>query len=266
MTIISPQSWSRVYSVGHKKIDNEHKIIFLLCDKLIYHAEDMNTIKEVLKEIIDYTKTHFKHEEKYMVEIAYPEFLTHQKEHKKLVRFLANFIENIGHYSRFEIKEALLDFIQSYFVGHILEHDKKFFHFRRPIHDLKKIFMWQDVYRVGHEKIDYEHQKLFEIAFKALDISIQDKHNSKFKATIVDLYDYMKYHFENEEEYMQSIRYKYLTYHRKLHLNIIQEMNNFIRLVPTLPKEKVDRKLIEYMDIWLVNHIVFEDKRLIKKD
>lgn len=263
MTVITPQSWSKVYSVGHKKIDTEHKVIFLLCDKLIYHTEDMTTIKEVLQEIIAYTKTHFKHEEKYMLEIAYPEFTEHQKEHKKLVRFLANFIENIALYSKHEIKEVLLEFIQSNFVGHILEHDKRFFHFRRPIHDLKKIFVWQDLYKVGHEKIDYEHQKLFEIAIKALNISIQDKLNAQFKATIVDLYDYMKYHFENEEEYMNSINYKYFNYHRKLHSNIIQEMNNFIRLVPTLPKEKVDRKLIEYMDIWLVNHIVFEDKRLI---
>ncbi len=73
----------------------------------------------------------------------------------------------------------------------------------------------------------------------------------------------MKIHFANEEQYMASKKYKYLNYHKKQHENIISQINEFITLIPSLPREQIDRKLLEYVDIWLINHIICDDKRIV---
>ncbi|GEM_PF-3987588 len=39
-------------------------------------------------------------------------------------------------------------------------------------------------------------------------------------------------------------------------------MNLFIKEIPILVPEIVERKVIEYIDIWLVNHIVYEDQKI----
>ena len=152
-------------------------------------------------------------------------------------------------------------FITENIVTHILVDDKKVHHFRRTKDELRDIFKWKDNFKLNVSAIDSEHQKLFLIAQKALSYSGQNKINH-VKNTILELYNYMKQHFENEEKYMESIAYPLYEEHKILHEDIIKQMNDFIKLLPKMKIEEFERKLIEYMDIWLVNHIVYEDKKL----
>jgi hemerythrin len=61
---------------------------------------------------------------------------------------------------------------------------------------------------------------------------------------------------------MQSIHYPFYDLHLKQHDNIIEQMNLFIKEIPILSPEIFERKLIEYIDIWLVNHIIHEDQKI----
>ena len=51
--------------------------------------------------------------------------------------------------------------------------------------------------------------------------------------------------------------------HKKLHDDIIININEFIKTLPKISIEQFERKLIEYMDVWLINHIVAEDHKII---
>jgi hemerythrin len=66
-------------------------------------------------------------------------------------------------------------------------------------------------YYTGIDFIDEEHTKLFAIADEAYELLknqfIPDKYDYIMKL-IEELKDYTKYHFQHEEEYMNSIGYK----------------------------------------------------------
>lgn len=117
------------------------------------------------------------------------------------------------------------------------------------------------MYTLDNELIDSEHEKLFEIASQALDIKGEQK-KDKIRKILIELNEYMKTHFEDEEEYMKSIDFFDIERHKIIHENIIEQMNEFIKQLPTLSIDQFERKLIEYMDIWLINHIIVEDKKI----
>lgn len=122
--------------------------------------------------------------------------------------------------------------------------------------------MWRSDYKVFDEMIDKEHKELFDISLKALDYHGTDI-KTHVKLTITELYEYMKKHFENEEKYMQEIGYINFEEHKILHEKIINQMNEFLKSLPKLKIVDFEKKLIEYMDIWLINHILYEDRKII---
>jgi len=61
--------WEDKFSVGISIIDEEHKKLIGVLNKAIYakeHNDNTEEIKEVLREMTDYTFTHFKTEEAYI--------------------------------------------------------------------------------------------------------------------------------------------------------------------------------------------------------
>jgi len=119
---------------------------------------------------------------------------------------------------------------------------------------------WNDAYSIGHEEIDKEHEKLFILAKKVT--NCQDDKNEIMKA-IKELIKYTKFHFAHEEKYMELINYSGYLEHKLIHENIINQLNDFIKQIPTLSIEKFERLLIEYMDVWLIQHIIIEDTKII---
>lgn len=197
-----------------------------------------------------------------MRSIDYERFDEHKIEHKKLVRELGTIIKNITSESIENIAVDINKFINTKILKHILIDDKKFHHFRKDRDELKNSFKWNSTYKIYDDIIDKEHKELFEIASDALDYNNTDI-KSHIKITIGKLYKYMQTHFEHEEEFMKTINYPLLKEHIKLHKNIISQMNDFIKTLADMKITDFERKLLEYMDIWLISHILFEDRKII---
>lgn len=254
-------SWNEAYELDHEKIDQEHKKLFTLANDVYNCDEDIESIKNILKELIKYTKFHFSNEENYMKSINYVALAEHKKIHESVIVELNKIISQINTESKKDIKQKLESFITDNIVAHILIEDKKVHHYRRDKNELRDMFKWKNSFKLNIALIDKEHQKLFLIAQKALSFSGQNSSNH-VKNTIRELFDYMKVHFENEEKYMENVGYPSLEEHKKLHETIILQMNEFIKRLPKMNMDQFERKLIEYMDIWLVNHIVYEDEKI----
>ena len=75
---------------------------------------------------------------------------------------------------------------------------------------------------------------------------------------------YTQHHFKSEQEYMESIGYEDLQEHIKLHEKIMQQMRSFLQQLPQMDMQTYERRLIEDIDIWLVHHIVIEDKKIVQ--
>ncbi|QOG12966.1 bacteriohemerythrin [Arcobacter sp. FWKO B] len=254
--------WTQAYEIGHQKIDNEHKKLFELANDILHLDGNQDKIKLAIKELIKYTKFHFFNEENYMKSVEYDKIHEHQQMHKNIVDLLNELIDDLDYLPQQEISRQLNIFVNQYIVQHILIEDKKVHHFRRNRDELKDMFEWKDVYKINHNLIDTEHIHLFEIAFKALENCDSQDIKSHVRNIIIELYDYMKIHFEHEENFMKEIGYIDFDEHKMIHENIIIQINDFIKQISTLSLEEFERKLIEYIDIWLVNHIVYEDRKI----
>lgn len=121
-------NWSSKYSVGIGIIDEQHKRIILMINKII-KEKDANTGSEVISELItrmmQYAREHFKTEENLLIEHGYPYFEEHKSEHmayhKKAVAFTVATPMGIE-----DVPEKMKDFLITWWENHILVEDMKY--------------------------------------------------------------------------------------------------------------------------------------------
>ncbi|WP_419763656.1 MAG: hemerythrin domain-containing protein [Arcobacter sp.] len=254
--------WEKSFAIGHEKTDSEHKNLFDIAAKLNKYKNDSKKIVQIIKELADYTNFHFTNEEKFMKSINYEYFDEHRKLHKDIVKALNNTIREMVSLPKEEIVFKLNVLVNKNIVQHILIEDKKFHHTIRSRDELKDNFIWRSTYKLNEAQIDEEHKILFDIALKALDYN-NTNISSHLKITIKELYEYMKTHFEHEEEFMEKIKYPNLEEHKQCHQNIFKELHLFLKELPNLEVVDFEKKLIQFIDISLICHILYEDKKII---
>ena len=120
------------YYTGIESIDQEHTRLFELAqqthdllnnDILIDKAD---SITHLISELIDYTRTHFSHEEAYMESIQYPRISAHITLHRKFEENLMVFDLDAIEDDFDEQEEAvqhLLDFLVDWLINHIMKVD-----------------------------------------------------------------------------------------------------------------------------------------------
>jgi hemerythrin len=78
-------TWNESYKLDVTEIDNQHKKLFEIFDKLI-DAMSQGKAKEnaqtILAELDAYARTHFSNEEKYMQQFNYPDLNDHKEAHQ----------------------------------------------------------------------------------------------------------------------------------------------------------------------------------------
>lgn len=261
--------WRSEYNINNFKIDIEHQKLFSIAreamniSKLHNDDEIKSKLKDVILKLFKYVNLHFSNEEKYMKSISYPELDNHKLLHKTMLNMLTNLISEINTMELKSIETSLNNFIEEYFIRHIILEDKKIQLWNTNLEDLKKNFGWKDIYSVNNPNIDIEHKQLFDIAQEAFIEVEPDLKPKKIKEVLTRLYSYMKTHFKHEEEYMVQINYPNIEEHKKLHRDIISTINNFVKSLPTLNEDAFEKELARIIDIALVHHIIQEDRKMI---
>lgn len=261
--------WKSEYNIGNLKIDTEHQQLFALARKALSvnnlnNKEDgKEKLKEIINKLFTYVKIHFRNEEEYMKEINYLDIKRHKNLHQYMLGMLKELLSELGRMQIHEIENVLYDFINEYFVKHIIIEDKKIHLSQISLEDLRRDFGWRDVYSVNNATIDDEHKQLFDIAKEAFKIVDPKKRNTKLKEILTDLYDYMKTHFEHEELFMEKVNYPNIEEHKKLHKSIIESLNNFVKEIANLDVGIFEKELARLIDISLVQHIIQEDRKIM---
>jgi hemerythrin len=114
----------------------------------------------------------------------------------------------------------------------------------------------------GIELIDAEHARLFEIANEAYQL-MQDNYTPDKYDYIINilnnLKDYAKQHFEDEEAYMESIQYKRLFTQKIEHQEFISKLEEMDLDSIDANQEKTILDLLNFLNEWLVQHILEKD-------
>ena len=122
-------------------------------------------------------------------------------------------------------------------------------------------FEWEDEYCLGNDTIDGEHKKLFDIANKVFSTRTSGITFDEIRNILNELFDYMRYHFKHEEEYMKQISSGELDYQKAKHAEILSEMH--IMLKETQGINMLELKLAYIMQKWVLVHIIEDDMKII---
>ena len=120
--------WDDKYCVGVEEFDEQHKRLISLINEL-YDAMRVGKGKEVLSgifdELIEYTNTHFKAEEKRFAECNYPGEFGHVVEHEKLTMEVMKFRQDCA-IGREALSIHVMNFLKTWLTEHIMERDQKY--------------------------------------------------------------------------------------------------------------------------------------------
>ena len=119
--------WDPDFELGVAAMDQEHKCLIRMMDDLhAAHARGASApvLGAKLQALGSYTVSHFKHEERYMESVSFPQLRTHKLIHK-------NLLEQFGqHAERFKKTGALdkkfFDFLWNWLSAHIKGIDRKY--------------------------------------------------------------------------------------------------------------------------------------------
>ncbi len=120
--------WDNKYSVGISIIDNEHKKLIGIINKVIllqHNSSSPEDIKEVISEMNKYIHAHFAAEEAYMVKFDYPDYENHRKEHQAFSIQTMAFLDKVTNSNRRLVCE-ILEHLKSWLVNHVQGTDTKY--------------------------------------------------------------------------------------------------------------------------------------------
>lgn len=120
---------------------------------------------------------------------------------------------------------------------------------------------WEKDYNTGIPSIDEQHQELCYMISK-LDASIDsDKSKQTVGNILKELVVYVKFHFTDEEKVMRQISYPDFERHKKLHKNLVSQVVNI--LVDIKNGNDINALELEiFLQKWLIDHIIGEDKKI----
>lgn len=128
VSLMSLFTWNEKYSVHVENMDNQHKRLFELINRL---HEAMSTGKgnaelgEILNGLKDYTVTHFADEEKYMESFGYTGLAEQKKQHKIFVDKISEYATELNE-KKLGLSIEVLNFLKDWLVHHIQNIDTKY--------------------------------------------------------------------------------------------------------------------------------------------
>lgn len=258
---------------GLEKIDEEHRQLFGTINKISKILSDENkasedilqSAKKLMITLKKYAATHFEHEENYMKEIHDPEFLRQKKEHAEFTAKVNSVdLETMDVNKGIRILYEMMEYLSLWLYRHILSSDTMIGK-TKAVHDNPVLLTFSEEYCTGVEVIDREHRRLFEILADLNELNRKEFVSDKYDAiveVIEELKDYTVKHFQDEERYMQSIRYEGLAVQQSVHQSFIDKIDSInINDMDENQQAYLD-VLIDFLANWLINHIMKMDQKI----
>jgi hemerythrin len=120
--------WQDSYSVSVAVLDEQHKKIFKIINKLFDSMkENLNSekLKAILKEFSDYAIYHFKTEEDLFEKYEYGDRALHISSHDIYRRKIKDFEKKLNNKEDF-LSFKVIDFMEDWWLGHVMTADHQY--------------------------------------------------------------------------------------------------------------------------------------------
>ena len=121
--------WSERFSVGVAALDEDHKRLVSVIDKLFTaHSAGTaaGTVDTILDELISYTDQHFVHEEGLLREHGYPDLREHEIAHQRLVTSILRVSLDWREDESATTILKLAELLKTWLVEHIVGMDRQY--------------------------------------------------------------------------------------------------------------------------------------------
>jgi hemerythrin len=121
-------SWKESLNVGIKDIDEQHKKLVGLINKLfdaMSHGKSNEIMNAVFSDLSKYVTNHFATEEKLMRKYGYDDYDYHKQEHKFFIDKLNELKEKFSN-GNVAISLEVLNFLKDWLLKHIIGTDRKY--------------------------------------------------------------------------------------------------------------------------------------------
>ena len=256
--------------LGVEDIDNEHRELFriinetqeLLDNQILNDKYDR--ILEMIERLERYAEEHFRHEEAYMESIRHPELNLQKKQHLLFCEKIDSITNSFSSDQEQQtVLEDLLKYLVTWLYQHILSCDLMIGKLKSAEERTAPVFA--DQYLTGVSLIDKEHRELFRIIGEVYHVMTNEIAFDKYDeivSLLEELKEYTKFHFQDEEIYMESIHYPGLEAQKRAH-------DAFVSRLEEMDLEHIDENqqetledMMEFLSEWLVNHIMNSDKKI----
>ena len=119
--------WSNSYSVKVSQMDQEHQRLIDIINNLyaaMRSGRSKEAIGSILDELVDYTKTHFSHEEQLMQQANYEGLAEQKRAHEALVSQLNEILDKYR--SGTALGQEIMNFLKNWLINHIQGLDKQY--------------------------------------------------------------------------------------------------------------------------------------------
>ena len=121
-------TWSDKYSIGNTEIDNQHKKLFDIINRLFdisLGRNEVDTVEAVMEDLVSYTDYHFKFEELHMRDVGYKDINKHIVEHNFFTNEII-FAKRRQIQDKSNIDNKLIVFLCTWLIQHVTEEDRKY--------------------------------------------------------------------------------------------------------------------------------------------
>lgn len=262
--------------IGIEQLDNEHEYLFKMLNEAFellkneYFADKYGRIYELIERLNNYADTHFQHEEEYMEKLSDPELEMQKRQHFAFrSRMDAFSVANIDG-DQNQVLSDILEYMTRWLYHHILSSDMMIGKMQ-PLKEWKEKkdpCAFTEEYYTGIAKVDEDHRRLFEIIGETNNLVKNDFIPDKYDNIVQlldELTDYTKFHFANEEKYMEEIGYAGLEAQKRAHAGFVAKLEDFELQEYDENQQEILLEMMDFLFNWLSLHILKVDKLIPKQ-
>jgi hemerythrin len=122
---VAKVEWTDALSVGIDVIDDDHKGLINIINRVLEAEREGGSVKWALGELAGYASSHFAREEKMMAAANYPELAAHKKAHKAFVEWLRSLrtVYGADPGAEYYLAESMREYLQTWLTNHIMKVD-----------------------------------------------------------------------------------------------------------------------------------------------
>ncbi|NYZ16810.1 hemerythrin family protein [Azospirillum sp. RWY-5-1] len=120
---------------------------------------------------------------------------------------------------------------------------------------------WGESFDVGDPVIDHEHRMLLDL-FRSLAEPEAPTDTATLRARLDELVALACQHFDHEDALMRRLHYPGIREHQEEHDALLEQLNKYIALLDEAPDPPPVSGIVEFVGLWVLDHIDREDRKL----